>query len=212
MGSFFLFGASPGQAIVDDRFLRDIPRLLATAQPTISWDYIHTQANCPGPNHHHYFRNQLSELFRPPSQVQLFLPLNPSPSPGPKPRHLDLSLSPPTTGSRNKLRKTPNQKRKEKFNMITRFITEVSTKVNPFSAKSKSVRLFLNSLPSKARSEGTAISTKLLPRSTMDKNSLMVKFSTRPSLPPPLFFFLFPPALVCTSIGWSVVVGERSST
>ncbi|KAJ4420025.1 39S ribosomal protein L44, mitochondrial [Gnomoniopsis sp. IMI 355080] len=60
--------------------------------------------------------------------------------------------------------------------MITRFITEVTTKVNPFSPKSKSVRLFLNSLPSKSRSQGTAISTKLLPRATMDKNSLVVKF------------------------------------
>lgn len=70
--------------------------------------------------------------------------------------------------------------------MITRFITEVTTKVNPFSAKSKSVRLFLNSLPPNARSQGTAISTKLLPRSTADKNSLVVKFSMlkKPNPPP----------------------------
>lgn len=61
--------------------------------------------------------------------------------------------------------------------MITRFITEVSTRVNPFSPKSKSVRLFLNSLPSKVRSQGTAVSTKMLPRLTADKNALLVKFS-----------------------------------
>ncbi|CAN8099585.1 unnamed protein product [Discula destructiva] len=60
--------------------------------------------------------------------------------------------------------------------MITRFITEVSTRVNPFSPRSKSVRLFLNSLPSKARTQGTAISTKLLPRTTAEKNALLVKF------------------------------------
>lgn len=78
--------------------------------------------------------------------------------------------------------------------MITRFITEVNTKVNPFSAKSKSVRLFLNSLPPNSRSQGTAIHTKMLLRSTADKNSLVVKFSARPPpspFPPPLSKRLF---------------------
>ncbi|KAK7745025.1 39S ribosomal protein L44, mitochondrial [Cytospora paraplurivora] len=60
--------------------------------------------------------------------------------------------------------------------MITRFITEVTTKINPFSAHSKSARLFLTSLPPTARSQGMLIQTKLLPRSAAEKNSLQVKF------------------------------------
>ena len=61
--------------------------------------------------------------------------------------------------------------------MLTRFITEVNTKINPFSAQSKSARLFLTSLPPTARSQGMSIQTKVLPRTTADKNSLQVKFS-----------------------------------
>lgn len=62
--------------------------------------------------------------------------------------------------------------------MITRFITEVNTKFNPFSAKSRSARLFLSFLPPTARSQGMAIQTKLLPRTSTDKAALQVKFST----------------------------------
>lgn len=62
--------------------------------------------------------------------------------------------------------------------MITRFITEVNTKFNPFSAKSRSARLFLSYLPPTARSQGMAIQTKLLPRTSTDKAALQVKFST----------------------------------
>lgn len=62
--------------------------------------------------------------------------------------------------------------------MITRFITEVNTKFNPFSAKSRSARLFLSFLPPTARSQGMAIQTKLLPRASTDKAALQVKFST----------------------------------
>lgn len=61
--------------------------------------------------------------------------------------------------------------------MITRFITEVNTKINPFSAQSKSARLFLTTLPPAARSQGMIIQTKLLPRAAAEKNSLQVKFS-----------------------------------
>lgn len=61
--------------------------------------------------------------------------------------------------------------------MITRFITEVNTKFNPFSAKSRSARLFLSFLPPTARSQGMAIQTKLLPRTSTDKAALQVKFS-----------------------------------
>ncbi|ROW01489.1 hypothetical protein VSDG_02069 [Cytospora chrysosperma] len=60
--------------------------------------------------------------------------------------------------------------------MITRFITEVNTKINPFSAQSKSARLFLTTLPPAARSQGMIIQTKLLPRAAAEKNSLQVKF------------------------------------
>ncbi|KAK3906796.1 39S ribosomal protein L53/MRP-L53-domain-containing protein [Staphylotrichum tortipilum] len=60
--------------------------------------------------------------------------------------------------------------------MITRFITEVSMRFNPFSAGAKPARLFLSALPPKARSSGLAISTQLLPRSSTEPSSLRVKF------------------------------------
>ncbi|KAI0398454.1 putative ribosomal protein YmL44, mitochondrial [Xylariaceae sp. FL0594] len=60
--------------------------------------------------------------------------------------------------------------------MITRFITEVNTKFNPFSARSRATRLFLSSLPPRARSEGMQINTTLLPRASTEPNSLIVKF------------------------------------
>jgi hypothetical protein len=62
--------------------------------------------------------------------------------------------------------------------MITRFITEVNTKFNPFSAKSRSARLFLSFLPPTARTQGMVVQTKLLPRVSTDKAALQVKFST----------------------------------
>ncbi|KAK3337278.1 39S ribosomal protein L53/MRP-L53-domain-containing protein [Cercophora scortea] len=60
--------------------------------------------------------------------------------------------------------------------MITRFITEVSTRFNPFSARSKSARLFLSFLPPTARSSGMTITTKLLARTSTEPSSLTVKF------------------------------------
>ncbi|KAI1339604.1 putative ribosomal protein YmL44, mitochondrial [Xylariaceae sp. FL0016] len=60
--------------------------------------------------------------------------------------------------------------------MITRFITEVNTKFNPFSMSSRATRLFLSSLPSNARSQGMQINTKLLPRTSTETASIMVKF------------------------------------
>ncbi|KAI9745219.1 MAG: 39S ribosomal protein L44, mitochondrial [Claussenomyces sp. TS43310] len=59
--------------------------------------------------------------------------------------------------------------------MITRFITDVSTVFNPFSAKSKTARLFLSFLPSNARSI-MKINTKLLPRASREKSSVQLKF------------------------------------
>ncbi|KAK3695156.1 39S ribosomal protein L53/MRP-L53-domain-containing protein [Podospora appendiculata] len=60
--------------------------------------------------------------------------------------------------------------------MITRFITDVSTRFNPFSARSKSARLFLSFLPPTARSSGMTITTKLLARTSTEPSSLTVKF------------------------------------
>ncbi|KAL2128271.1 hypothetical protein VTI74DRAFT_9431 [Chaetomium olivicolor] len=60
--------------------------------------------------------------------------------------------------------------------MITRFITEVNTRFNPFSARSKSARLFLSFLPPTARSSGMSITTQLLPRHSMEPSKLHIKF------------------------------------
>ncbi|KAH7170921.1 ribosomal protein L44 [Dactylonectria macrodidyma] len=60
--------------------------------------------------------------------------------------------------------------------MITKFMTEVTAKFNPFSACAKPARLFLTLLPPTARANGMAISTTLLPRTSTDPSSLRVKF------------------------------------
>jgi large subunit ribosomal protein L53 len=61
--------------------------------------------------------------------------------------------------------------------MISRFITEVNTKFNPFSTRSKAARLFLAFLPPNARSQGMTISTTLLPRTSAEPSKLYIKFS-----------------------------------
>ncbi|KAI1415696.1 putative ribosomal protein YmL44, mitochondrial [Hypoxylon sp. FL1857] len=60
--------------------------------------------------------------------------------------------------------------------MITRFITEVNTKFNPFSMRSRATRLFLTSLPPNARQNGVQINTTLLPRTSTAPPTLQVKF------------------------------------
>jgi len=60
--------------------------------------------------------------------------------------------------------------------MMTRFITDVSTKFNPFSPRARTVRLFLSLLPATARADGVHITTQLLPRHSAEPNSLYVKF------------------------------------
>ncbi|KAI1180610.1 39S ribosomal protein L53/MRP-L53-domain-containing protein [Nemania sp. FL0916] len=60
--------------------------------------------------------------------------------------------------------------------MITRFITEVNTKFNPFSARSRAARLFLSYLPPDARAGGMQITTKLLPRASTEPSTLSIKF------------------------------------
>ncbi|CAM1506945.1 Fc.00g065860.m01.CDS01 [Cosmosporella sp. VM-42] len=60
--------------------------------------------------------------------------------------------------------------------MITKFMTEVTAKFNPFSASAKPARLFLTLLPPTARANGLAISTQLLPRTSAEPSSLRIKF------------------------------------
>jgi len=62
--------------------------------------------------------------------------------------------------------------------MITRFITDVTTRFNPFSPSAKAARLFLSFLPPNARQQGMNISAQLLPRSSTEKPTLYIKFST----------------------------------
>ncbi|KXH52464.1 39S ribosomal protein L53/MRP-L53 [Colletotrichum nymphaeae SA-01] len=60
--------------------------------------------------------------------------------------------------------------------MITKFMTEITTKFNPFSPAAKSARLFMSNIPPTARSTGTTIKTILLPRTSTEPASLYVKF------------------------------------
>ncbi|PHH73886.1 hypothetical protein CDD80_3506 [Ophiocordyceps camponoti-rufipedis] len=60
--------------------------------------------------------------------------------------------------------------------MITKYLAEVKAKLNPFSPCAKSARLFLTHLPPDIRSQGTAVSTKLIPRTSNEASSVIVKF------------------------------------
>ncbi|KAI2635176.1 39S ribosomal protein L53/MRP-L53-domain-containing protein [Xylaria nigripes] len=60
--------------------------------------------------------------------------------------------------------------------MITRFITEVNTRFNPFSIRSRATRLFLTNLPPNARASGMQINLTLLERTSKEPNTLHVKF------------------------------------
>ncbi|KAI9834728.1 MAG: hypothetical protein M1819_002813 [Sarea resinae] len=59
--------------------------------------------------------------------------------------------------------------------MITKFITDVSTKFNPFSPRAKTARIFLSLLPPTAR-QTMKINTVLLPRNSTALSSLSLKF------------------------------------
>ncbi|KAI1328290.1 39S ribosomal protein L53/MRP-L53-domain-containing protein [Xylariaceae sp. FL0255] len=67
--------------------------------------------------------------------------------------------------------------------MLTRFITEVNTRFNPFSLRSRATRLFLSNLPPNARAMGMQINTVLLPRTSTEPNSISVKFSAAAPCP-----------------------------
>ncbi|KAK4220138.1 39S ribosomal protein L53/MRP-L53-domain-containing protein [Rhypophila decipiens] len=60
--------------------------------------------------------------------------------------------------------------------MISRFITEVRMKFNPFNARTRSARLFLSNLPPTARADGMMIQTQLLPKASTEASSLYIKF------------------------------------
>ncbi|KAI1503232.1 putative ribosomal protein YmL44, mitochondrial [Biscogniauxia marginata] len=60
--------------------------------------------------------------------------------------------------------------------MITRFITEVKTKFNPFSLRSRPVRLFLSCFPPNARQSGMQINAQVLPRTATEPSTLYIKF------------------------------------
>jgi large subunit ribosomal protein L53 len=60
--------------------------------------------------------------------------------------------------------------------MITRFLTDVRVKFNPFSARAKSARLFLSLIPPNARMEGMKIETKMLPRTSTEPANLDLTF------------------------------------
>lgn len=62
--------------------------------------------------------------------------------------------------------------------MITKFMSEVTAKFNPFSACAKPARLFLTQLPPNARSTGMKITSSLMPRTTKEPSSVYIKFST----------------------------------
>ncbi|KAF0332323.1 54S ribosomal protein L44 [Colletotrichum sp. SAR11_59] len=60
--------------------------------------------------------------------------------------------------------------------MITKFMTEITTRFNPFSPAAKSARLFLSFIPPTARSTGMVINTQLLPKGSTEAPTLSVKF------------------------------------
>ena len=65
---------------------------------------------------------------------------------------------------------------RHQFEMITKFITEVSTTFNPFLPRAKTARLFLSFLPPNAR-QTMKVYTKLLPRASRDPSFIQLKFS-----------------------------------
>ncbi|KAK3208740.1 hypothetical protein GRF29_77g1881406 [Pseudopithomyces chartarum] len=60
--------------------------------------------------------------------------------------------------------------------MITRFLTDVRVKFNPFSPRAKPARLFLSLIPPNARADGMKVETKMLPRTSKEPATLDVKF------------------------------------
>ncbi|KAL6715898.1 39S ribosomal protein L44, mitochondrial [Lecanora helva] len=59
--------------------------------------------------------------------------------------------------------------------MITKHLTEVITKFNPFTKTSKTCRVFLANLPANARTT-MKVNTTVLPRESQEPSSLWLKF------------------------------------
>jgi len=59
--------------------------------------------------------------------------------------------------------------------MIARFLTSVTTKLNPFSPRAKTVRNFLALLPPNARND-IKMSVQMLPRTSKEPVTLALKF------------------------------------
>ncbi|KAL9105120.1 MAG: hypothetical protein Q9163_000038 [Psora crenata] len=59
--------------------------------------------------------------------------------------------------------------------MITKHITEVTTKFNPFKRPGMTCRVFLAHLPANAR-QNMKINTEVLPRNSKEKSGLKLKF------------------------------------
>lgn len=74
-------------------------------------------------------------------------------------------------------RSLPFCQERNDLEMITKFITDVSTKFNPFRKSAKTCRSFLAHLPSNAR-QVMKVNTQVLPRHSQDPSSLSLKFST----------------------------------
>jgi hypothetical protein len=89
------------------------------------------------------------------------------------------------------------------FEMITRYLTEVTAKFNPFSKRAKAARLFISLLPAEARSN-VNLKTTLLPRTSTAAPVLDVKFSSSHSI---AFIFGLAKALTVGYRGW-----ERNKT
>ncbi|KAL5379389.1 hypothetical protein DPSP01_008457 [Paraphaeosphaeria sporulosa] len=60
--------------------------------------------------------------------------------------------------------------------MITRFLTDVRVRFNPFSPRAKPARIFLSLIPPNARADGMKVETKMLPRTSTEPATLDVKF------------------------------------
>ncbi|KAH6685385.1 39S ribosomal protein L53/MRP-L53-domain-containing protein [Plectosphaerella plurivora] len=60
--------------------------------------------------------------------------------------------------------------------MMTKFITEITTRFNPFSPQARTARLFLSIIPPSARTTGVNIKTVLLNKASKEPASLSVKF------------------------------------
>jgi len=64
-----------------------------------------------------------------------------------------------------------------KTTMITRYLTEVVTRFNPFLPSARAARIFLTNIPAEARLQ-MRVSSTILPKSSPEKPLLEIKFST----------------------------------